>query len=44
VAGALYHVLVLRDGLLKRMGFGRRFRHPRLSEANRTQSISGVNP
>jgi cytochrome b561 len=24
VAGALYHALILRDGLLKRMGFGRR--------------------
>ena len=26
VAGALYHTLILRDGLLKRMGFGRRIR------------------
>jgi len=24
VAGALYHTVILRDGLLRRMGFGRR--------------------
>jgi cytochrome b561 len=24
VAGAVYHTLILKDGLLRRMGFGRR--------------------
>ena len=44
VAGALYHAIVLRDGLLKRMAFGRRFRQPRLSASVPNEPISGVSP
>ena len=35
-AAALYHHLVLRDGLLKRMWFGRRWRDNRSFQASRT--------
>ena len=42
VAGALYHALILRDGLLKRMIFGRRYAHAHLLPAARRQPLSEV--
>jgi cytochrome b561 len=42
IAGALYHTLVLRDGLLKRMFFGRRRAAARPLPAARRQPFSEV--
>ena len=40
VAGALYHTLILRDGLLRRMLFGRRNPAPAGSAVTLGQSLS----
>ena len=43
ILGALYHTLILRDGLLRRMFFGRRTR-PATSVAAAKPSLSGTQP
>ena len=43
ILGALYHTLVLRDGLLRRMFFGRRTR-PATSVAAAKPSLPGTQP
>jgi cytochrome b561 len=42
VAGALYHTLILKDGLLRRMFFGRRILHGTDSETTLNQALSEV--
>lgn len=41
IAGALYHTFVLRDGLLRRMFFGRRLAHAEVAPLTLEQSLSG---